>query len=493
MNKASESKTDISALKESERYKYYISRIKRSGAYYKAFEKACKKLGKDQGNDLRENLSEKELLSTKLYLMCFAPVIISFVKYVLTDAESKGIKRLYFLSRDGYQMYLAAQKVKEIYGSDIELKYLNVSRFSMRVPGYKLDIDSAVESLCTGGIDVTAKRVVRRSGISDEECETVLKETGLYENRDRILNYREIIALKDLLKGSTTLKESMLRLSDEAYGPATSYLAQEGLLEGKSALVDSGWVGTQQEAILRLLKSINKDADLCGYYFGMYEYPEDVRRDKDARDKYKTFYFSPKKGLRRKVRFSNSLFEAVVTSDEGMTVGYKEENESYVPVKKEQVEDTGLLNGDKAQAKEDATNTEIVEINLRALKYLLEELEPDALTNLPDIKDTLGVFMSHPTEIELACYGDIEFSDDILDGNMKKIAADLTAQEIWDQRFFNKLKIIKGKIKREIKESGWLEGSAVKRSLADESFNAKEELIHIRFYKCLIYLRKTVK
>ncbi len=445
-----------------------LSKIKKSGKYFEAYENACDELGKD--------LSEKEMLSSRLYLMCFAPAIITFVKYVLTDSDKRGIKRLYFLSRDGYQMYLAATRIKELLGLETEIRYLNVSRFSMRVPGYKLDIESAVESLCTGGIDVTPERIIRRSGITAQECEAVLKETGLYEDRNRILNYREILGIREIVKKSSILRESMLRLSEEAYGPATSYLTQEGLLEGKAALVDSGWIGTQQEAILKLLKSIDKDADLYGYYFGMYEYPEDIRHNKDKRDKYNAFYFSPEKGLLRKVRFSNSLFEAVITSDEGMTVGYEKENGRVVPVRKENKLPSDTVKG-----------------NINALKCLLAKLDADALSDLPDIKGTLGMFMSHPGETELSCYGDIPFSDDILDSNIKKIAADLTTEEIRDQRFFNKLKIIKGKTKREIKESGWLEGSAVKCSLADERFDANRELIHIRFYKCLIYLRKTVK
>ena len=49
-----------------------------------------------------------------LYLYGFVPAIMEFAGWVLEEAVRSGRKRLYFLSRDGYQIYLAACRLAEL-------------------------------------------------------------------------------------------------------------------------------------------------------------------------------------------------------------------------------------------------------------------------------------------------------------------------------------------------------------------------------------------
>ena len=44
-----------------------------------------------------------------VYDTVFAPALVCFISWVLEEARLRGIKRLYFLARDGYQMYLTAE------------------------------------------------------------------------------------------------------------------------------------------------------------------------------------------------------------------------------------------------------------------------------------------------------------------------------------------------------------------------------------------------
>lgn len=59
----------------------------------------------------------------------------------------------------------------------------------------------------------------------------------------------------------------------------------------------------------------------------MYEYPTG-----SSHEKFHTYYFSPESGLVRKSCFSNSLFETIVSSLEGMTKSYDKVENGYVPV-----------------------------------------------------------------------------------------------------------------------------------------------------------------
>ena len=52
------------------------------------------------------------------------------------------------------------------------------------------------------------------------------------------------------------------------------YLEQEGLLDKeKSALVDSGWVGSMQKTLNMVLNKLGREETLTGYYWGLYELP----------------------------------------------------------------------------------------------------------------------------------------------------------------------------------------------------------------------------
>ena len=102
--------------------------------------------------------SEKEI-----YERVLAPTLYEFVLWVLQEALPSGKKRLYFLARDGYQMYLAAQQLCKQYDLDIECRYLKVSRYAVRVPEYHLLGERCLERICVGGIDVTFEKIMQRT------------------------------------------------------------------------------------------------------------------------------------------------------------------------------------------------------------------------------------------------------------------------------------------------------------------------------------------
>ena len=94
-------------------------------------------------------------VDTRLYLYGFVPAIMEFAGWVLEEAVRSGRKRLYFLSRDGYQIYLAACKLVELRKLPVECRYLDVSRYAMRVPAYHLDMEGCLDRICSGGMEVT--------------------------------------------------------------------------------------------------------------------------------------------------------------------------------------------------------------------------------------------------------------------------------------------------------------------------------------------------
>ena len=122
------------------------------------FERAVRAVLSGEGSDA---YSPEE----KLYVSACAPVLLCFVMWALGEARAAGIRRLYFLARDGYPMYLAARKLCAAWGVPIECRYLYVSRYAVRRAEHLLLGRECVRDICARGIDVTFEKVMRRAGL----------------------------------------------------------------------------------------------------------------------------------------------------------------------------------------------------------------------------------------------------------------------------------------------------------------------------------------
>jgi hypothetical protein len=61
-----------------------------------------------------------------------APVFTAFITYVLNDALSRNLKKLYFVARDGLMLYNIAKILCDAWNVKIECSYLYCSRYSLR-------------------------------------------------------------------------------------------------------------------------------------------------------------------------------------------------------------------------------------------------------------------------------------------------------------------------------------------------------------------------
>ena len=72
-----------------------------------------------------------------------APVLGTFVRWVLERALSAGVSRLYFLARDGWFPYRLAQTLCQAWKLPVECRYLYGSRLAWRQPLYAWEIGRA--------------------------------------------------------------------------------------------------------------------------------------------------------------------------------------------------------------------------------------------------------------------------------------------------------------------------------------------------------------
>jgi FMN phosphatase YigB (HAD superfamily) len=196
-----------------------------------------------------------------------APAYLPYVFFVLNEARRTGIRKLYFLSRDSYVLYKAAQEVRAWY-PDIELHYLFVSRRSLLLPYLygqgKEAYLAASDHHTLVRIDTVDKRL-KHLGTSREELQRDYGITFAYKKVNNLREQEDFLQ-KIFASGYTpVLQERAAR----QHALLMQYFEQEGILDGSDcAAVDVGWLGTSRLMMNSILRSEGKK-EMMSYYYGI--------------------------------------------------------------------------------------------------------------------------------------------------------------------------------------------------------------------------------
>lgn len=426
------------------------------------------------GKALEELNSGEDSVMENVSMCVLAPCMTSFVLWVLKEAMNKGIKRLYFLARDGYFMYQTAKILCEKKQIPIECRYLYCSRYSLRIPMYHLNMEEALSYICRGGIDVTLKKIFDRSGLTVSERYQVLESGSFPYAMDEVIPYAALKDIRQILENNAYFIQCVLRHSQQAFPGLEGYLRQEGLLEDvPMALVDSGWVGSMQKTLNHTLRYMGRAGEIEGYYWGIYELPHGVDKER-----YHCYYFSPGRHIREKVYFSNCLFEAVFSAPHGMTMGYEKSGEYYQP----KLADIS----DERKRFMQETESYLCKYVEEIADYISGLDQIDCEKDRKVIKKLLKLFMGDPTKEEAEVYGALRFSDDVIDDAARQVAEPLNEVELRANHAVNKILVMLGIKDEYIRESAWYEGSAARYEK-----NKRSHLFHYAVYKYLLYIRNS--
>ena len=408
-------------------------------------------------------------------LLVFTPVMHAYVTWILREAVRMGIRRLYFLARDGYLVYRIACQLCERLGLDLECRYIYCSRFSLRQPMYHQNLDEALDYICRGGLSITPKKLMIRAGFSEADISEVYPKTGLDYRLEEPVAYAQLSAIQKKLRHCPEFIDRVYRNSREALPRLEGYFRQEGLLDScPAALVDCGWTGSMQKSIGQIRNLFGCTAPLHGFYFGIYHLPGDC--DASA---YHCFYFSAHRHLLRKVLFNNNLLEVVFSAPHGTTCGYERNENSYIPVLAQpQPQIQELLTQLTTQM--DA----YTQLFLQALTVKrFFRLSTHCLARIS--ARLLQRLMFAPTVSEAQAYGTLPFSDDMLDDHPGELATAMDPRELKDYHVLNRILGMLGLRKFSLRESAWFEASAV-RSVPHSGLHR----CNFALYKLLIHFRQ---
>jgi predicted HAD superfamily hydrolase len=197
------------------------------------------------------------------------PFLALFAAWVLSKAREDGVKRLYFLSRDCYALWLVASRVSHSYGG-IECRYLYASRQAVLLPAVSEISPQGMPWIRRHTERATLKLLLSKVELDPMEASegfaAWFNEVGSeYELSDEA-EWRRFWSLLN----EKPLRSRILELVRVRRDAALAYFRQEGLFDqAEVAIVDLGWRATGQAAIRTLLRSENSRMEVRGYYLGL--------------------------------------------------------------------------------------------------------------------------------------------------------------------------------------------------------------------------------
>lgn len=377
------------------------------------------------------------------------PILTAYIYWVLSSAKKDAHKTLYFLARDGKIMYEIAQILNDYFHFGLELRYLYVSRLSLRKALYFLDKLEAIQIICKDGLHISPAIVLMRTALPEYQQEKLLKELGFSsDSQHQPLSAEGLRRLQYQLSNNVLFDELMTSFSEEQLNIIRKYLIQEGLTEKSSfALVDSGWTGSMQHTICKILKSTSKcNITISGYYFGI----QNLTAPEDGI--YNCFYFTgKKKDSLRYIWFNNNLFEAWCMANHGMTIGYEATTTKIIPVTKPY---------------------SIIWYENEQMDFVLQyarcwcsnfsgSFTPPIEELSRHIKPLIVRAITHPSRAEANVYGKIPFCDDSTESYLMPLAKTLSGKDLINNLLLFRIyhKYFSHSYKREFSESYWKEGT----------------------------------
>jgi hypothetical protein len=199
-----------------------------------------------------------------------APVICSYVLWILNTAKRIGIKRLYFVSRDGQILLKVAQIFSPLINFDFDLRYLYVSRQALHLPSIEQIGLQEKEWILESSKIVPIESVLARVDLTLDYIKGLINKHNFKYNTTTNNNTHSMDSILDWFLDHPEVQSRILAAAKRRRAVLLDYLRQEGLFDDVSyALVDIGWKGRCQRSLAHNLKMAGRPTPPNGFYFGL--------------------------------------------------------------------------------------------------------------------------------------------------------------------------------------------------------------------------------
>lgn len=346
--------------------------------------------------------SEQAEALEKVAVGVAAPWLVGFTLWVFERAQSIGIKRLYFLSRDGQILVDIADRLMKKLGLDFELVYLYGSRQAWLLSSLTTLDEEKLSWIFNLEIDVdhlSPKILFSRFSILPEKIEESLKKIGIYpQDWNKSLSRSEREKLFRHILSDPDIQRLILLKSSEKRDILLRYLEQVGLLKDDNfGVIDLGTGATLHNALAAVLETQNLKPPQS-FYMGLRNIPDSK-------------YGHPEPYMydgRHDLGFTNSpglitLIETVCSADHGSVIDYEISENIVHPV----------FNGESNQAVMDWGYPIVRNAILTFTDYLL--LDGSLLNPWADVRAMSAVlqqtFWLNPSTQEAQAWGSFPMED----------------------------------------------------------------------------------
>jgi len=254
------------------------------------------------------------------------PLFYGFIRDTLDQAQQRGIRRLYFIARDGMIFLRLARAIARECGLDLDLRYLYGSRRAFRLPSVFELTPREYRWLAERIPKLSLAMLAERIDLRAEELRAHLPEALRARLIDLDASLPESLIREILAHFNTipAIREAILGNAQRARDLLIAYLEQEGFFDaGPVGTIDIGWMGGSQDSLYKIAASHKPDIEIHGFYFGLFHYSHYT----SARNRKTAYAIRPNHVEDNIVALHTEL---LAQADHGQTVGYERQADGRV-------------------------------------------------------------------------------------------------------------------------------------------------------------------
>lgn len=331
----------------------------------------------------------------------FGPILYGFSQWLEKRIREDGIEKVFFLSRDGYMLQKAWSIVTK---SEVENHYVYCSRRAITVPllWKHPDLDTLNKYITFYSV-VSLRFFLSALGLKYEAYIQSAKEFNL--DMDFSASYSDFIQDSRIVSFYEKIKVNVIKNSRIEYDAVMAYLKS---LEpgGNIAVVDIGYNGTMQKALLEYLKEIDTGSRVTGYYVVLKPDSSIIRNNEIKAYGYFNDEYSHEREIFRDIKTFTPIFESCFLAPHGSVLHFQKMNQDVEPVFQEYEYDSQF--GQRCDERKI-----IGDFQDGAIECVKTIIKSQLIPSI-DVSDAINSFMRmglNPSFEEIQLWGDLRFFD----------------------------------------------------------------------------------
>ncbi|MFI1919346.1 hypothetical protein [Nocardia sp. NPDC020380] len=349
-----------------------------------------------------------------------APALVGYVLWTLKRAESLGLDRLCFLSRDGQVFHEIAQRLAPRLAPGLELEYAYSSRRTWSLAAADLADLSRQDWLFNSFIRSNAEDVLARLGLPPEDFLPLMEQAGVSLNPELRADQAEQGSALRAFTGMPAVSRVAAPRIERMRELVRAYAVQTRIASARSGVVDAGWTGR----MIGALTTVTEGLPQPHVFFWAHEPRVTGWTDRDRVSAY-MYNTDTKDGVDLRVPDTPFVIETFCMSDHGIVADFQR-----------------LKNGEIVPVLESETNQPVEAWGLKTVRHTIDgfcDALPTSAAKLlattdvrPLISLLLHTFWITPTTAEAVAWGAYPYDSDPMGRSMRPLARPFDQRHLRD-------------------------------------------------------------